>query len=299
MVKYFLLLITLFSIAPGLGAAENSLTLYLYKSPTLLNWDTPRTLTRTVLSSVLKDELSGHNGVALGHISVEVKCADDWSFHSGMTQSNPTESMNVLVKQRKGLSVLTHKFAGRFETPKEIANRFKANEVNYNFISFAINGAACQRAKEYVRQYEEQNIGKYYGLSLIPLKKEGAGCAAFALSFLELIGVLDPESKQPWLKEQILEKWMKTLIIPARFMGNTSLAKLSLKQSTWEVMPGEDSTTITFGEPNSIHNWIESVTHNTLESTSRQISGREIYGLEADLTDVETPTGPIFQSTQR
>ena len=291
------LLLLCFLCAHQAFASEgNSLTLYFYHSPRKLNWKSPGQLTRSVVASVALDELNGHDGIALGHVSVEVKCSDSWRFHSGMTQSNPTESMGLLLGKRIGLGILFHSFKGRFETEKEVEDRLKKKKIKYNYVDFSISNSTCLRLKEYIEVFKEEKLDKYYGLSLDPRKREGAGCAPFAISFLELIGVLSPETSHPDLREEIESNWMKTLVIPQRYLSDpennrkVSFLKLLMGKTNWELGKSDAGRELSFGDPNSMFSWVKENANET-----RTIYNRQIEGVKIDLSKLSTPLEPIFR----
>lgn len=293
--KIGLLLLSFLSAHHAFASEGNSLTLYFYHSPKALNWESPGQLTRSVVASVALDELNGHDGIALGHVSVELKCSDSWRFHSGMTQSSPTESMGLLLGKRIGLGVLFHSFKGRFETEKEVEDRLKKKKIKFNYADFSISDSTCLRLKEYVEVSKKENLDAFYGLSLDPRRKEGAGCAPFAMSFLELIGVLSTETSHPDLREDIEAQWMKTLVIPQRYLSDpandrkVSFLKLLMGKTNWELGKSDEGRELRFGDPNSMYSWVKENTNET-----KTIYGRKINGVKIDLSKLPTPQEPIF-----
>src|SRR5262249_44430205 len=134
----------------------------------------------------------------------EVLCGTDEApiahFYTGMTSSTSSEERKLLLSQGYGLGILFHDFQGMLEQSDEI----EANLPTYlkkgglDFLEYEINRDACLRLVEYKTEYEERGYGAHYGLPNRPRYGEGAGCTAYAVSFLELAGLETPEMRASW-----------------------------------------------------------------------------------------------------
>jgi hypothetical protein len=271
----------------------NSLTLYFYRSPVVLNWSTPGALTRTTLLSGTKDLLRGQENIALGHVTVKLECADGTSLHTAMTQEDPMESVRLLTTGRIGLGILFHRFAGRLENREEIERRLERNR-RVRFLKFALSGTTCSRLMDYTREFENNGHSRTYGLPLRPRKGEGAGCSAFAMSFLEIAGALQHSSVS-----EAAARWSRTLQVPKSKIGTpergVSLAALSLKPAQWPLRASDETVPLFFWEPNRMYDWVEEQRLMGAEAPWIEAQEGSRAGLSLDLSSIPTPADPFFE----
>jgi hypothetical protein len=224
------------------------LTLYFIPSPLGIDWTTPASLAVSAVKN--KFSLKPH---FMGHVWVELKCQKDHEL-TGMISKSPDYFNQVVIKQR-GLGVLFHSFDGRLEEKNAIMKEMKGYHESggMNFARFLISSEHCQRAVRYLREYREQNVGKYYGLVNRPLYKEGSGCSAFGASFLEILGLID---------EEIKSSWSQTVNIPLKFSGppltdkGVSFIDLMFNARTW-ALENEPHKKLHFWSPDLMHQWVQ------------------------------------------
>jgi hypothetical protein len=240
-----------------------------------------------------KDLLRGQENIALGHVTVKLECEDGTSLHTAMTQEDPMESVRLLTTGRIGLGILFHRFAGRLENREEIERRLDRNR-RVRFVKFALSGTTCGRLMDYAREFETQGHSRTYGLPLRPRKGEGAGCSAFAMSFLEVAGALQHTSVR-----EASERWSRTLQVPKAKIGTpergVSLAALSLKPAQWPLRASEETVPLFFWEPNRMYDWVgEQLLMGTQAPWTEAHQGSHA-GLSLDLSSIPTPTEPYFE----
>ncbi len=287
--------IWIFLLWPLAGEATpmNTLTLYFYRSPVKLNWNTPRALTRTTLLSGTKDLLRGQENIALGHVTVKLECEDGTSLHTAMTQEDPMESVRLLTSGNIGLGILFHRFAGRLENRDEIERRLDRNR-NVRFIKLTLSSPTCGRLMDYAREFEAKGHSRFYGLPLRPRKGEGAGCSAFGMSFLEIAGALQASP----LREASM-RWSRSLLVPKSLIGTQErgvpLAALALKSNPWPLRESEKTAPIFFWEPNRMYDWVGEQLLLGAASPWQEISEGRHSGLALDLSSIPTPAEPFFE----
>jgi hypothetical protein len=150
--------------------------------------------------------------------------------------------------------------------------------------------ATGARLIEYLEAYRARDVGKIYGGAQRPRAGEGAGCSAFAVSFVELAGLLTDE---------LAARWSHTVRIPEPLLGGTlggrrvGLERLLLGAhgARW-AEPDEPHRTLTIFDPERIHDWIGEQVANGAPSVVR---GRS-RGLCIDATSSATPGDPIWQA---
>jgi hypothetical protein len=277
----------------ALASPMNSLTLYLYRSPVVLDWSSPGSLTRTTLLSGTKDLLRGQENIALGHVTIKLDCEDGTSLHTAMTQADPMEAVRQLTREGLGLGILFHRFEGRLENREEIERRLERNR-NVRFLKLALSGATCARLTEYARQFESQGHSRYYGLPLRPRKGEGAGCSAFGMSFLEIAGALETSPLR-----EAAARWSRTLNVPKSMMGKPErgvpLAGLALKPARWPLQASDRTTPLFFWEPNRMYDWVGEQILMGAESPWKMVREGNHQGLSLDLISLPTPNEPFFE----
>lgn len=196
-------------------AFANSITFFVVPPPRELKWGSPSEIATSTIQASLSD--SYHS---IGHVTVKVDCSfkgQNVSFWSGMTSSDDNVSDNdLLFKKKVGLGILYYPYNGHFESRNEIEEdlQIAKNKLNRLFsLKFLINGDHCERVTNYFRQYQRYEVSKTYGLVHRPRYKEGAGCTAYAMSYLDVAGILDPGLK---------EHFGKFIRVPESLIGTDS-----------------------------------------------------------------------------
>jgi len=177
----------------------DELVLHLIPAPTRTDWRTPRKLAL----SAIRNELVGHEGLkrhGIGHLYVELNCGQT-RILTGATSTGNTEERRALFKEGYGLGVLFKNYQGKLDAPAEVAADLQSTFASgrSSFIRFLISPAACQRAIHYWIEYQFRGFDRVYaGLNARPLRGESAGCTAFGVSFLEILGLQAPLFEDQW-----------------------------------------------------------------------------------------------------
>ncbi|MCM0605736.1 MAG: hypothetical protein KA715_06560 [Xanthomonadaceae bacterium] len=203
------------SLSPSLGSAQDSVTFYIVPAP-VMDWTNVGTISRTALTlignwfwtSVAKQESIR----PLGHSILAVHCGGERSM-SAFTASDAMtdESAEWVNEKHAGLSVLFLKFPSQFESyekmMKLLSDRYKTGKAL--FLKYLVSSAQCKKVQEYVSEFAKSEAGKWYGLSLDPLKGEGAGCTSYVVSALIYAGIITPVQADQWaLHRRIPQKYM-------------------------------------------------------------------------------------------
>ncbi len=181
---------------------SNSLTLYIVPPPRPLNWSSPSQITSTTLLASISD--SYHS---IGHVTAKVDCSSKgqrYRFWSGMTSSanNPSDK-DLLFKDEIGMGILFYSYNGKLEQSSEIEDDLETAKNKFNrliTLKFLINEEHCERMRRYYEEFQMHRISKYYGLAHRPRMREGAGCTSYAMSYLEIAGILNPQLKAAFSK---------------------------------------------------------------------------------------------------
>lgn len=278
------------------AAVADELTLIFYPSPGL-DWSSPKRLAQTTIRNTAG--LSDH---AIGHVSIEVKCDSTGAYELvGTTGAEGNESVQLLLREGYGLGILFHTFSGRLTTREEVEDelprRYRNGKLSY--ARFAVTAETCERLSTYVAEYRSFGYGGLYGLPNRPLHREGSGCTAFGMSFLELAGLMDPVFERNFSRNlRVPPAWVGGPLtgerVPLRYFYSP------LRSSRW-AEAHETHFPLHFYDADLMHDWVQKVVSGhgqlpaslprpTLERTGNA------YGVVFDATDVPTPRTPIWKN---
>jgi len=235
------------------SARANYLSLHFYPAPTAVNWSSPSSLARsTVFNSIVAISHS------IGHATVEVSCDNGEHFLSGATSADDKEQNTLLFKDKIGLGILFHDFHGRLQSDREITSelteRYKTGHLGV--VTYLISTSTCQRLSNYYHEYVKLGYGQHYGLSNRPRYREGAGCTAFAKSFLDIAGLNGGFEESAWAR---------TINVPLIYIGrpwtenSVSLSSLVFPKSrTHWSSDADPHMTVMFWDPDRMYKWVRS-----------------------------------------
>jgi hypothetical protein len=173
---------------------DNELTLYAIPAPRLfgLKWNRPGGLARRVL---LNEGLGFSR--ALGHAAVRVSC-NGTTFLGSMVDTG-SEFRDMVLKEKAGLGILFRSVPGAVEDPGSLQGTLDERYENgrISFIRFKIAPDTCQALLDYVQAYKAADVGDRYGF-VRPLYREGSGCSAFSMAFLELANLDEGRFRDAW-----------------------------------------------------------------------------------------------------
>ena len=272
--KILILLPLLYSLHSWSKSSNNRLTLHLTPSPRDLDWRSPRDL----IQSALKNKLTLSPRL-LGHAIVELNCDSDHHFVA--MSGKDMDYINQLIIQRKGLGILFHSFQGELLDNDDLRNEVKAltSSGDSNFVTFLLTPSQCQRSLKYLQEYRENNVGRYYGLSNRPRFGEGGSSSAFAVSFLDVLNLLDQEMK---------DSWRQIILVPLKFSGpplkdeGVGIIDIMLNARSW-AKENENHRKLVFWDPDLMHQWVK-----------KKIEQKE-NGY--DITTIGTSSGVVFDKS--
>jgi len=269
---------------------SHELVLFFYPSPGL-NWSNPKGLTFTAAFN----KLIGRPR-SIGHVSVLVRSGDQF-FLTGMTQENKDEGQREVFFEGYGLGILVHNFKGALEKQDDLIPELckRAKKPGWlSFLRIQTNEKINERLHEYFETYQKNKYYHSYGMNNRPLHGEGAGCSAFAASFLETAGVLEKEFEREWTRQ---------FRVPANLMGGPKLGKkvsiidILLKANRWadEHEPHEKAF---FWDPDLMHGWIMRNHDREIRRPTGDFQvdqWEKSSGLIMDARGLTPPSGKIFK----
>ena len=265
MTKLCTFLIGLCLLAPFV-AHGGELELYFYRAPQPLDWSTPGNLVRSTVHNQ-RFKINGRTYPhSISHVNVRLQCANEKSVYRGMSsrKSNFSYVWDFTIKG-VSLDTLLINVPGRFYTEDEILFWLPVlKQKGYvRGLKLLLNEDQCARAQRYLRLYEELQLDKVYGgLRSTPHFGQGAGCAAFGVSFLQILNFF-PESLE--------RHWQRTLAVPWELLSSkTRSARIGFigylrgKDRPW-ASPREKQIQLKFWDPELMYNWVGDIAQNKKE----------------------------------
>lgn len=307
-----ILFMALFLLPQNFVGAEDSsaheFILYAFPPAVPLDWSTPLKL---AYGAGLKGRLvfeHGKNKHTIGHCFMELKSPEgDRELTGSTTAPDAPSDADFITKHGYGLGVLFAPMKGALDSSEkldgELLDRYKTGKVT--FVRFIINKDAYDRMKQYIDEYREKGYDSIYNGTNEPRKGKGAGCSAFAVSFLDVCGYIDPYFTKNWIRRVKMPRHL----VGGPVTGNkVSLAKL-LTKARW-AKEGEDFIPLEMWDPQLMYEWVQKVVrianklyaeegnYNKLKILGKNIRfikrGKAI-GLYVDIRDLAPATDPIWQ----
>ncbi len=283
--------------------AQNEFILYAFPPAVPLDWSTPL---RLAYGAGLKGRFvfeHGRNKHTIGHCFIELIGKDGSRELTGSTTAAdaPSDS-DFITKHGYGLGVLFAPMKGALDSSEkldsELIDRYKTGKVTY--VRFILNDQAYARMKQYIDEYRKKGYDKTYNGTNEPRKGKGAGCSAFAVSFLDVCGYIDPQFDKYWVRRVKMPRHL----VGGPITGNkVSLAKV-LTRARW-ARNGEDYIPLNMWDPQLMYEWVNKVVGNgSSERLSKiKILGRrpmlirrgKSIGFHVDVRDLAPATDPIWQ----
>jgi hypothetical protein len=266
---------------------EDSLTIFMIHSPCGINWKGPKKLFWSTAINHLMSKTR-----RLGHAMVRVRCSDyngnPIEVWSGVTDTGQA-NIKLLIKDKLGLGTLFDGMPGKMESGEllqvEAEERIQSKTINY--IQYKIAKSTSQRLIRYQKEFVENSGFHTYGLPCRPRYLEGAGCSAYAVSYLELAGILSDEH---------FKDWSYTVNVPEKYIGGkTTGRKVSffslLLMPFWTKWGREDQAhkKVFFWDPDTMYRHTEKLLSSKDSVTE---DGR---GICYDFSNIATPDYSIWK----
>ncbi|XGC82378.1 hypothetical protein ACES2L_07800 [Bdellovibrio bacteriovorus] len=200
----------------------------------------------------------------ISHVNVRLNCDGEEEHFVGMTSDKSSGSYlkDFLLK---GISLDTFliNVKGQF-IEKEMALRWLPYLKHKGYVrtlKLLLNSGQCLRAQRYLRIYKELGQEKIYGgLRSHPFRGEGAGCAAFAVSFLQMLNLFPNELDQAWSRR--LQVPLELLSFQSHRARIGFLGYLRGRDRPW-AFPFEEQIQVRFWDPELMYNWVSQKTKKT------------------------------------
>lgn len=188
----------------GDTAGLHELTLYTIAPVVPINWESPSSLYKTVVASVVK-MLQKSSRATLGHMffKLETDLLPE-PLWAGLTLFKKSDMFKEFLIYKSGLSLLGKPFKAKVEGQKTLEKYIKSNSKEHTvaFITYRINEGAARRILTFltllIKEEEKKLVPTtYYSANSWPLYEgEGTDCSALIVASLELAGLPLPEADQ-------------------------------------------------------------------------------------------------------
>jgi len=195
--------------SPASETTDNTLLIHSVNPPKPIDWSTPgKTFKSIFKNSFIKEgyerETTDNEGLPktefvsikthfIGHMFMELKCSNYPKIVTGMSSPGYEEISGLLI-EGKSFSQILQTTKGHFNTAEELIEEMEMRRTkvgNLQSMGIKLSQNACEELLKYLTEFKACGIDKKYGgLSASPHKAEGAGCSAFALSFLQRINIM-------------------------------------------------------------------------------------------------------------
>ncbi len=270
------------------------LTLYTIPAPHRFHWESPGRLAFSYIRNAFSNSTQGKYRHPIGHMMVHLKDSTREVIvgvsavpHSGMTRK-------VLFKGY-GLGILFEKIKGKLDETEvnlpDIQQRSASGEIA--FLQFSVSPAAFDLLWKYYSDYKEKRLYKIYNGLNHPFAGEGAGCSAFAFSFLDVAGLHD---MVPFEICGIDRPVPFSLIHgPGDSGPKVSLFRLLFSRK-WAAEKDPQALHYRTYEPTWLYEWIRD-THSSIPLTGKvqQSWINRAPGILIDCRDLPVPAGPIWK----
>lgn len=274
---------------------SQTLTIYTIPAPHEMHWESPGKLVFSYLRNFLTRSSYGKYRHPIGHMMVELK---DSSRHviAGVRAVKNSGMTRKVLFNGFGLGILFEKIEGKLDETDinlpDIQRRSKNGDIA--FLEFRISQPVFDRLWTYYNEYKEKGYHKLYNGLNHPLEGEGAGCSAFAFSFLEAAGLLDMIPPEICLIDRPAPGSLVHL--SGKNEARVSLFKLLLSRS-WSAENDPQAPHYTTYEPTWLFNWItRNFTDIPVQGKVQQTWLMKAPGILIDCRDHTVPSGPVWKN---
>lgn len=243
---------------PAQQAFDDELTLFAIPAPRVvsLSWRSPGALARRTL---INEGLGLSR--ALGHAAVRVSCDGGARHFQGSVVDTGDDFKRMVLKEDAGLGVLFRTVPGALEKEEELQPTLDKRFANgrISFVRFAIPKDTCHALLDYAKAFDEANVASQYGF-VRPLYREGAGCSAFSMAFLELAHLDEPRFRDAWGFD---------VRVPKSLIGNTTVVQLFLTFRPW-ASESEPHERLVGWDPTKMFRSIRDIARSGAEKTEKR-----------------------------
>ena len=273
------------------------ITMYSFKSPYGIDWSTPSTLALSAIKNSLAYRLGiTDNRRNIGHSAIKVSCnikeGERKEFYTGMGAVASNKEAIKLLWNNSALGVLLHRYKGKLDTEAGLISDIEEGQKTgaINSVTYLIDDAKCEELNQHFDEWKKRKAYLNYGLIEKPLDYTGAGCSAYAVSYLRLNGIAPEEHKKEWKRTVHLSNALVGAYNRLPYINpkqefhkveksekGANLLELILNADQWASAKDEQAIRLDFWSPDMMHDW----TKRTAEQHQRTIAKKDSKALSA------------------
>lgn len=273
------------------GAQE--CTIYTIPSPMGINWKSPSRLLFSYIGNMVCRSRYKKEKHPIGHMIVELK---DSNRHVlvGVSNVHGSGMSGKVLRKGYGLGILFATISGTIEeTDKnrpQVAQRCETGDIA--FITYRVNRQVFDRLWQYLHEYKAKGYHLNYNGWNKPREGLGAGCSAFAVSFLEVGGLA---------QELPPGEWTVQVTVPKRLLGGKKTFARSVQfikllfARRWAAPHSKDGLDLMLYEPTLLYHWIVKKQKTTLPENVMKTTKGKAPGLIVDCSHLPVPDEPIWR----
>lgn len=268
-------------------------TIYTIPSPKGINWKSPSRLLFSYVSNMVCRSRYKKEKHPIGHMIVELK---DSNRHAlvGVSNVHGSGMSGKVLRKGYGLGILFSTISGTIEendkNMPQVAQRCETGDIA--FITYKINRPVFDRLLQYLHEYKVKGYHLNYNGWNKPREGLGAGCSAFAVSFLEVGGLT---------KELPPDEWKVQVTVPNRLLGGKKTFARSVQfikllfARHWAAAHSKDGLDLVLYEPTLLYQWIVKKHNSALPQNVSKTTKGKAPGLIVDCTQLPVPAEPIWK----
>ncbi len=269
-------------LAISIGAHADNIRLNLLPPGQPLDWSTPRSLFISALKNRWED-----GGRPFGHVYTEINCGEKKVVTS--TRCKNFNPISEFVSGGRGLGILYHTYEGELEEGPALQKELQEQRHDRKMLSleYKLNEDQCARMLTYLDEFRALNAGRSYGLPHRPLFAEGGTDVAFAVSFLDVAGVLQEKDR---------EEWWNQVNIPLAYSGpplqdeTANFIRVLFGATEW-AMEKEKHKKLQFYDTQKMYAWIG----KEMQAGRSGCEDKNVRGICLDASYLPVKKGSIWQ----
>ncbi|MBY0415738.1 MAG: hypothetical protein K2Q18_16310 [Bdellovibrionales bacterium] len=258
---------------------NNQLIIYSVNPPTPINWSTPGKAFKSIFRNsfinegylVTEEDIDGQVRTYkksikthfIGHMFMELKCAGYPTILTGMSSPGHEEIKGLMI-EGKSFTQIISSTKGHFNSAEELQNEIdirKEKVGNLSYIGVNLNRYSCEELLKYLTEFRACGVDQRYGgLDANPHKGEGAGCSAFAMSFLQRLNII-PMIEDTNENSNLGKEFIRTVIIPKNML---KFDKIDPEIGAWGLLKGnpiqwakkDSGRVLSFYDPELFSKWV-------------------------------------------
>ncbi len=254
--KFFLLGLSLCSFL-NLAHATSELKVHVISPPAPLDWSSPQTLLKTTLANSTKSTLE-----ISGHMIIEISTDEPNPYHvthliTAMGSKHPWTVTGTELSQGLGLSALYALYPGKLNSATESLRQLKTakKEGRLATLQVRLSSSDLQNSLDFLNRWIQHGSFRHYGGGHLVGNGYGAGCADFAVYFLN-IALHGKAPLTEWMREVYLPYDLLKYDRPDGTVSPVSVFKILHSTEPW----GNSSHTgkyFTIPDPELVFGWIK------------------------------------------